>query len=246
MFAIAFSRSGNLIATASQYEVIGMWNTGSGQLVRNIPMPANTGSPLSAAFLPNGAILAVGTDTGQVNIFAAPDWKPARTIGNANKAGTAVPFAPVWQIDVSRSGTTLADAGGGDQPQVWDTDTWTALDYQRVLRCTAVTVAPYGRFIAFATDDKSVLIVRRADKHVEPIRIPGTEGSVSSDGGYLAIACSDSVMLFEVKRWRLIRTMVHTGRVRTLAFSPMVGTLVAGEESGSFVAWKLRRQVAER
>ena len=135
---ITFSPDGRLIAAAT--EGIEIRDARSGRMVKWL----NTENPLrSAAFSPDGNLLAVGGYDGGLQFFSTGDWKP---VGRPIEAHAARITHPVFSPD----GRMVATAAADGTVALWDVDTRKPIG-------TPVTVEPGTYASAVFSPDGSQL-----------------------------------------------------------------------------------------
>ena len=122
MFALAYSRSGALLATGGADGIVRLYDMPQHKLVATLPNGPKRGAVNSVAFAPSGAMLATGSSDGRVRLFTVSQDKLAlvRTaIANTpSNPADQTPVSGEYGIGVNGvafapSGSTLA-AGSQD------------------------------------------------------------------------------------------------------------------------------------
>ncbi len=103
VFGITFSPDRGILASAG-WGGVDLWDAETGKLLR--PLPIRSQVFFSAAFSPDGSILASSRDFGAVEIWDAETGTHLRTISAHSHDAYAVAFSP--------DGRTLATTGGWD------------------------------------------------------------------------------------------------------------------------------------
>lgn len=197
--AVAFSPDGEVIVTAGlrldgKPTEVTFWN--SGDHVRLGAVEAGE-SVYTAAFSPDGLILATGNDQGEVRLW---DTGTRQQVGEVVEGHTG----PVGTLAFSPDGTLLASAGEDGVIRLWDVSTGQPAGDSMVGHSGAVySVAfhPDGRTLASGGGDASVRLWNVAARkqvsashlgHRQPVRAV----AFSPDGRTVASAGEDAVVRF--------------------------------------------------
>jgi len=192
----------------------------------------------SAAFSPDGAILALGSFDGAVRLVRVSDGVLLRTLQGHTAWVHAVAFSP--------DGTTLASGSSDNTVRLWRVSDGASL---RTLpghtgSVNSVAFSPDGTRLASGSSDNTVRLWRVSDgTHLRTL--PGHTGSVSSvafspDGTTLASGSWDkTVRLWRVSDGTHLRTLSgHTDWVVVAAFSPDGSRLYTTDYNG-ILHWRL-------
>jgi Protein kinase domain/WD domain, G-beta repeat len=234
---IAFSPDGTLLATGSPEE---LWDASTGTLVGSL---AGGRESSTAAFSPNGRLLAGAGDGGPVYVWNVASRTVATNLGGS---GTGVVF--------SQNGTLLG-AGCGFNACVWDLATdKLILNLHTASGMNGVAFSPDGTLVAGAGLDSidAVFLWNMSNgDRVATLHDPGgygvTDVAFSPDGKLLAAADVDgSTFLWNVATDTLVATLsgpgVQTGPyahwVNSVAFSPD-GTLLAAAQNHHVYLWNV-------
>jgi WD40 repeat protein len=142
--ALAFSRDGQLLATASHEGVVRVWSVATWKEVHKLKAPERFGS---VAFSPDGKVLAAGLGSGEIRFWDVTTGKERDTLrGHSTHVG-GLAFSP--------DGKTLASAGVDKTVRLWHVATGRELRTLTGHRdwVTAVAFAPDGRTLASAGDE---------------------------------------------------------------------------------------------
>jgi WD40 repeat protein len=193
----------------------------------------------SAAFSPDGAILALGSFDGAVRLVRVSDGVLLRTLQGHTAWVNAVAFSP--------DGTTLASGSWDNTVRLWRVSDGASL---RTLPghtgfVNSVAFSPDGTTLASGSSDSTVRLWRVSDG-ASLRTLPGHTGSVNSvafspDGTRLASGSSDNtVRLWRVSDGTHLRTLQgHTSWVLTVAFSPDGTTLASGSWDNTVRLWRV-------
>ncbi|MGD9648651.1 MAG: WD40 repeat domain-containing protein [Pirellulales bacterium] len=190
--AVAMSPDGNLLASAGDDHLIGLWDVGTGRLVRKLP--SHEGWIRGLSFRPDGEHLASAGDDGRVVIWNVATGQMVRTIANAGEAAFDVAYSP--------DGSQLAAIGYSEHLRIYDTTnyrlTQTLTAPARDMR--ALAFSPDGAFVATAgrqgklriwtaADGQVVTDVKFGAAHLRAIAFSpdGTQVAVAGDGPQLGI-----------------------------------------------------------
>jgi WD40 repeat protein len=263
--AVAFSPRGTTLATVSQDGTVQLWDAG---IYRHIGPPLDAGGPLlpgsdgtpneadSAAFNPDGKILATASSDGTVRLWNAVSHR---------EIGAPVPAvpdsaSPVNSVAFSPDGKILATAisnieGSGDTVRLWDIATRRQIGALRNTgfdnAATTLAFSPDGRILAAGGDDGKVELWEViTHRQVGPAMTAGTgfaakvrsvnSVAFSPDGKILATASNDgTARLWDVATSREIGSpLIHSlNTIDTAAFSPDGSVLAIGSGDGTVQLW---------
>lgn len=213
MHSIVFNAEGTLAATAigepvsdtTRRGVVRLWRvTDTGLLPLGAPLPIDDAAPAkSVSFHPAGAHLAVGTDSGLVQIWDITD--PQRPADPLTLAG---PTKGIGQLAFSPDGAHLAACGADGATHLWGTR-----DAGAPVATSPVTTSTWANSVAFSPDStrlaigsshsESALRVVDTTTH-EPIAVmphpaPVTAVRFTPDGQDVLTAANDGT----VRNWPL-------------------------------------------
>jgi WD40 repeat protein len=235
VLALAYSRDGLTLASASEDGTIRLRDVASGQVFARLEGHKDTICGLS--YSPDGKTLAsVGYDRTVRLWDLATRKQLASLTGHANWV-FAVAFSP--------DGRFLASAGHDKSVRVWDvarrTEAMVFLDNSGSVR--TVAFSPDGRSVASAGADRMISIWSLSSR-TRVARLEGHRGTIraltySLDGSMLATASEDGdLKLWEIRSARERRTLSgHSEMVVCLAFSPSGRTLASGSLDATVKLW---------
>jgi Tol biopolymer transport system component len=234
VWGIAFSPDGQFIVSAAddpQGQTVRIWGVPDGGLVQSLSGP---GTASSAAFSPDGRILAVGGLNGWPNgviwLYDTITWNPLRELPAPGQNVTGLEFAP--------DGLTLVSSGTDGKIRFWQVSDGTLLRTLYYARqANSIALSPDGALLAsvFCTSTdiygctKGGVVVWRLSDSVILTQFNDLAESVAfSPDGQLLVSGSGNhdpnLRLRSVADWRLLKTM--NGPAVSVAFSPD-GTLIA-------------------
>ena len=243
VWGIAFSPDGQFIASAAvdpQGQTVRIWGVPDGSLVQNLIGP---GTPSSAAFSPDGRILAVGGLNGWPNgiiwLYDTITWNPLRELPTPGQNVTALAFSP--------DGLTLVSGGTDGNIRFWQVSNGALLETLYYARqANSIALSPDGALLAsmFCTStnaygcNKGGLVVWRLSDGLVWQQFNDLAESVAfSPDGQLLVSGSGNndpnIRLRSVADLTLLKTL--NGPAMSVAFSPD-GALIA---SVDFQAIKL-------
>jgi WD40 repeat protein len=237
--SVAFNGASTLAAGISD-GTAQLWNTGTGQSIRDSLGNANTQitDKTVVAFNRQGSVLASGTQDGQIWL-----WNPQ----TGGEITDPLPTAPVKGLAFSPDGRTLASAGTDGTVRFWNTSTWKQtgkLQGTGGRPVEGLAFSPKGDVLATGDWDNMIKLWQ-ADPPYQHIGLP-LEGhtslvltvAFSHDGSILASASSDhTVRLWSVAKREFIRLLPSSAPVVGVAFSPVANILASGGYDNAVHLW---------
>jgi WD40 repeat protein len=191
------------------------------------------GTPLKAAWQPDGSVLAVLTTTaiGLYDNPANPQAKPQRIEGYSG-GGVDMAFSP--------DSSFLATAGDG--VHVWRTDSGEE-EITSPLASTSLAFSPDSTLLAVGTIDGRIVLLELPSGDIAAQFAIGIEVwslAFSIDGSLLASSGADSqIRLWNITEKRSLNTIAAGGKIRSLAFSPDDILLASGSDEGIVKLWSV-------
>jgi WD40 repeat protein len=235
--AVAFSRDGKTLASASDDRTVRLWHVPTG--AERAQLEGHTGGVWAVAFSPDGETLASAGDDGTVRLWAVTAGAQRAQLDGHTDWVRAVAFSP--------DGETLASASDDRTVRLWHVPTGGEraeleghTDWVR-----AIAFSPDGEMLASAGDDRTVRMwavttgIQRAQLDARTGEVQAV--AFSPDGETLAGAGADgTVRVWDVrtgaKRAQLDR---HTGELQAVAFSPDGETLASAGSDATVRVWDL-------
>lgn len=236
----AFSVDGSRIAVTDKSSAVGVWDTGTGQLVRRFD---DLGVVNGLAFEQSGGDLIVASSGRGVTI-----WNIDR-----NSSVKLAEADTLWMA--SANGVIVADAVGRASTNVWDTK---HLPFLAFAEPRNLTFDPTGRSLYATTGNdlplqKWDLTAPTAPTRVIPSGTDGGEKSVfSADHSRVAIPTVDGTVVYDVHSGRLLANLpARKGRPGVAAFAADghriaigYGPSVPDSPMGEVVVWDVDNQRA--
>ncbi|MEP7124880.1 MAG: pentapeptide repeat-containing protein, partial [Byssovorax sp.] len=146
--AVAWSRSGDLLASGHSDGVVRLWDAVSGRAIRT--MVGHSGPVRSVAFSPDGATLASGSSDKTARLWDLATATSIRAFSGHTKAVSSVAFSP--------DGTTLASGSLDKTVRLWDVATAASLRAfsGHTAEVLSVAFSPDGTTLASGSLDKTV------------------------------------------------------------------------------------------
>jgi WD40 repeat protein len=236
LWRLAFAPGGQTVASTSKDGTVRLWDVaGKKQLGEPFQLP-NDGQAGSAAFSPDGKLLAVGCwGPGGVLVW---DLASRRQVAQLTPAyGYRVQFSP--------DGTLLA-AGLGKMVQLWDTATWQPAGAftDHPAEVLSFAFAPDGWALAVGTADGTLCLWDVAQKRQVASRRGHTSNvesvAFAPDGRRLATSGADgTVRLWDTALLQEVAVLTgHDGPVNCVAFSPDGNTLASASADTTVRLWQ--------
>jgi WD40 repeat protein/predicted Ser/Thr protein kinase len=219
-------------------------DTQDGQRLRTLR--GHSGWVRTAAFSPDGATLASGSDDNTLILWDVETGDQLRTLEGHTGVLYSVAFSP--------DGATLASGSWDNTVILWDVASGRRL---RTLEghqagVNSVTFSPNGAALASGSDDRTVILwhvrtgqqVRTLEDHTGVVY--GV--AFSPDGQTLATGSWDrTVILWDVRNLEPVHTLErHAGPLLGMAFSPDSATLASGSSEGLVILWNVGRGRRDR
>jgi WD40 repeat protein len=236
--ALAPSRDGRLLATASHYSgqpVVVVWELPSMREV--VRLRGHTIRASTVAFHPDGRSLASAGDDKLVKIWDTQTWKESATLRGHTQ--------PIRHVAYSRDGRRLASAGMDGTVRIWDAATGKAI---RLLKghthwVTRVAFSPDGNTLASASADATIRLWNAATGetiHMLPGHRQGaTALAFDATGKRLASGGRDGT----VKQWDAATGKMafaargHTAPVLDVVFAPDGRRIASGSDDYTVKLW---------
>ena len=234
------SPDGKTLAVATAAHTIGLWDVGTGQLIRTLS--GHSQRIASLTFSPDGHILASGGDDTKLKLWDTATGANLRTLGETY--GRLVEF--------SRDGQTLAVSSSNSSINLWDVNSGTKL---RVLKkhayaINAVTVSRDGKTFAGAGDGSLNLwnLATGTVTNTFPVYSRVNALAFRPDGNLLASGTDDYVVtLWDIATGAPPRKLKrHTGGINSVAFSPDGLTLASGSSDQTIKLWDVKTGTERR
>jgi WD40 repeat protein/serine/threonine protein kinase len=216
--AVAVSRDGQRLASASLDKTVRVWDAQTGRQVQ--VLAGHTSAVHSVAFSPDGKRLASASLDRTVRLWDAETGRPDRVLKGHTSGVRSVAFSP--------DGRQLASASNDKTVRIWDTQTGRPV---RVLKghtnwVGSVAFSPDGQRLATGSYDTRAR-VWDVSTGKPALVLKGHIGNVMSvafspDGKRLATASVDrTVQVWDAKTGQSLRVLRgHTDFVDSVAFSP--------------------------
>ncbi len=217
VISMAFSPDGTTLASASESDIVRLWDVSTGENIATLE-----GS--SVAFSPDGTMLASGSYGVAIGLWDVMTGQRIATLGGVG----LVAFSP--------DGTTLASGSYG-AIGLWDVETRTNIaTLEHTGWVTSVAFSPDGTTLASASDDGTVKLWD-VETRTNTATLEG-DGFVafSPDGTSLAYKVWGGIGLWDVAAGQDIAPLERTGWVTSVAFSPD-GTTLASASGGAIGLW---------
>jgi WD40 repeat protein len=174
--SVALAPSGTVVAAGGTDDRVRIWTLGSPRRPITVTMTRPEGNPDSLAFSPDGKLLAVGLESGNVLLLDASNGAQRGQLTGPEGSVLSLAFAP--------DGTFLA--GGSSDLRVW---LWNVAE-QRAVRyfeghtgaVAALGISPNGELIAGGSDDDTTIIWDL--RNAEELRVLNGDTDVITSAGF--------------------------------------------------------------
>lgn len=242
--SIAFHPTLPLLATASVDRTVIIWNLETNQTVGRIE---TDDSIFAIAYSPDGERLALGHNTGQIELWRVAgthdNWQPDNvTLTGHQDRVSSLAFHP--------NGHWLASGSRDASLRLWDVSTGKMIDTLDSAHddgILSLAFSPDGNLLASGSRDATVRLWSVTGSGLQASGDPLAahtnwvmDVAFSPDGTMLASASGDhTIILWHVGERRPIGNplMGHTDWVNALAFSPDGQRLFSGGRDGQAISW---------
>jgi WD40 repeat protein/serine/threonine protein kinase len=246
VLSAAFTRDGQMLATADVDGVVKFWDPERGRLLADFR--AHDKGIRALAFVEDDTHLATASFDGTIKIWSTQRQRNVKTLKDHQGA--------VYYLAVAPDGKTLASAGEDGTVRLWDTTSWKPLASLRGTKQQLyVAFAPDSKWLASVDshqfDDDRVHVwdaaTRKRKQPLEKIAIGVHCLAFAPDGqtlalGGVAVGDRGAVQLYDVVGRREERRFDAPGKVVTaLAFSPNGRLLATGSQDGTVALWDWAR-----
>ncbi|GJJ68048.1 protein transport protein SEC13 [Entomortierella parvispora] len=233
--SVAFSPSGNQIASCSDDGTVRLWNAQTGALVTCLTDRADKIS--SVAFSPRGDKIVSGGSDRTVRLWDAQTGALLISLSGHTDEVKSVAFSP--------SGDQIASCSDDGTVRLWDAQTGA------LVTClsghtgwvNSVAFSPSGRQIASGSDDRTVRLLDAQNGAVFTCLSGHTNDVLSmafSPSGHQIASCSrdKTVRLWDTQTGALVASLSgHTEWVNSVAFSPSGHHIASCSHDGTVRLW---------
>jgi WD40 repeat protein/serine/threonine protein kinase/tetratricopeptide (TPR) repeat protein len=235
VYAVAFSRDGKTIVTATNSKTARLWNAATGQPIgQPIEHPDEV---VSVAFGPDGKTLLTSSRDGTARLWHAATGRPI---------GQPLPHPNiVMSVAYSPDGKVLLTGCMDGTVRQWDAATGRPIGpvIAHALQVSAVAFSPDGRSILTGSHDTTARLWNAATGRQigQTMQHPGFvwAAAFSPDGKTVLAGSHDgTARLWDAATGRPIgQPLQHSNEVRTVAFSPDGRTVLTGSRDKTVQLW---------
>ncbi len=236
--AVALSPDGRQAASGSEDDLLRLWDTGTGLLLRTFDTESS--ATRSVAFSPDGRRILAGGNDGQLRLFDVAAGQAVLTI----EAHTGEVLAAVFSPD----GRQVLSGGADKTVKLWDAETGQLLKSfeGHAGGVAAVAFSADGRLALSASGDKTLKLwdietgqlLKTFEGHSDAV----TSAAFSPDGRHALSASKDkTVKLWDLAAGQLLKTFEgHSDEVQAAAFSPRGGQILSGSRDKTLKLWDVK------
>ena len=238
--SLAYSRDGRRLAAGGRDNVIRVWNTADGTLLKTLR--GHAGSIRAVAFLPDSRQLLSAAHDGQVKLWDVDAYVETQAVPPQVLAGHA---DAVLGADVAADGETVITAGRDRTAKLWNARTAAELktleEGHSFLTSSVATLADGKRMVTSAADGTTRIwnLETGAElrSHLETGR--GAAPVESQDGAWLLTGGPNrGAQLWNLADGKPVQAFApHRTEPTALAISPDGKQILTGEKSGRTNLW---------
>jgi WD40 repeat protein len=211
--ALAFSPSGQYIATASEDCSVQVWEMPQWTPITSL---THQGAVNALAFSPDGHFLATASSDYTVGLWEVTKWHQITSLTH---------HGPVKALTFSADGHYLATASQDQTAGVWEIASSQRVAYlEHESDVNGVAFSPDGHYLATASSDctASIWEVPSGPRLAQlPHRMRVWSVSFSPDGQYLVTASEDTTAgIWEIPSGQQLKSLQHEWMVGVIIFSP--------------------------
>ncbi|KAK3823290.1 MAG: WD40-repeat-containing domain protein [Benniella sp.] len=235
IWSVAYSPTGDRIASASQDKTVIVWDSGSRSVLRKFE---HADGVRCVAFSPCGNQVASASDDQTVKLWETATGNCVQTIPDHKDGATCVAYSP--------NRKQVASGCRDNKVRLWDAGGRSSLELSGHTQAVMdVKYSPKGDLLASASEDRTVRLWNVTKRECSYI-LKGHENGVLSvafwpNGDQLVSGGRDrAVRVWGTKKGSSIRTLTgHNGLVMSVAYSPTCKQVASGSTDKTVRLWNL-------